>query len=304
MTSQKFPFIFNGHQSLRKSPCNMTATWMTLDVLRSFFIFNHYYSFPKSPRNLTATSSDPLQLAQQRLRMIQNVGYRLDISDVLYHTGTMMMTGSQTQQERALSLLSRQGGMARLSELSREGITAATLTRMREKGLILQPSRGLYQLPDAGGDTNHALAEAAKLVPKGVICLVSALAFHQLTDTIPRCVWMAIGPKDRRPAVTQPPLQIVRFRDKMLEAGIEEHRIEGVTVGIYNVPKTVADLFRYRQSAGKRYKNSPGLNLALEGLREALRQRKATPAEIAEYANDAGIWKIVEPYLQAMTANA
>jgi predicted transcriptional regulator of viral defense system len=141
-------------------------------------------------------------------------------------------------------------------------------------------------------------------VPRGVVCLVSALAFHQLTDVIPRSVWMAIGPKDRRPAVMHPPLQVVRFRDKMLEAGIEEHPIEGVTVRTYSVAKTVVDLFRYRQSAGKRYKNSPGLNLALEGLREALRQRKATPAEIAEYANDAGIWKIVEPYLQAMTANA
>jgi predicted transcriptional regulator of viral defense system len=214
-----------------------------------------------------------------------------------------MMTNGQTQQERALSLLKRDG-MARLSELAKEGITAATVARMRQKGLILQLSRGLYQLPDAGGDANHALAEAAKLVPKGVMCLVSALAFHQLTDTIPRSVWMAIGPKDRRPAATHPPLQIVRFRGKMHDEGIEKHRIEGVTVHIYNVAKTVVDLFRYRQSAGTRYKKSPGLNLALEGLREALRQRKATPAQIAEYASDAGIWKIVEPYLQAMTANA
>jgi predicted transcriptional regulator of viral defense system len=214
-----------------------------------------------------------------------------------------MMIDNQTQQERALSLLTRQG-MARLFEFAKEGITAATVARMREKGLILQLSRGLYQLPDAGGDTNHALAEAAKLVPKGVVCLVSALAFHELTDTIPRSVWIAIGPKDRRPAVTHPPLQIVRFRETMLHAGIEEHRIEGVTVRIYSVAKTVVDLFRYRQSAGTRYKKSPGLNLALEGLREALRQRKATPAQIAEYASDAGIWKIVEPYLQAMTANA
>jgi predicted transcriptional regulator of viral defense system len=214
-----------------------------------------------------------------------------------------MMTDGQTQQERALSLLNKQG-MARFSELAREGITAATLARMREKGLILQLSRGLYQIPDAVEGTNHALAEAVKLVPKGVVCLVSALAFHQLTDTIPRSVWMAIGPKDRRPAVTHPPLQIVRFRDKMLHAGIEEHRIEGVTVRIYDVAKTVVDLFRYRQNAGTRYKKSPGLNIALEGLREALRQRKATPAQIAQYASDAGIWKVVEPYLQAMTANA
>jgi hypothetical protein len=96
----------------------------------------------------------------------------------------------------------------------------------------------------------------------------------------------------------------VRFREKMLHAGVEEHRIERVNVRVFNAAKTVVDLFRYRQSAGKRYKKSPGLNLALEGLREALRQRQATPAQISEYAIDAGIWKIVEPYLQAMTANA
>jgi predicted transcriptional regulator of viral defense system len=175
---------------------------------------------------------------------------------------------------------------------------------MREKGLILRLSRGLYQLPDAAVDTNHSLAEAAKSVPKGVVCLVSALAFHELTDTIPRSVWMAIGPNDRRPAVAHPPLQIVRFREKILSAGVEEHRIEGVSVQIYNPAKTVVDLFRYRQSAGRRYKKSPGLNIALEGLREALRQRKATPAAIAEYANEAGIWKALQPYLEAMTANA
>ena len=160
--------------------------------------------------------------------------------------------------------------MACLYELTRHGITAATVARMREKGLIVQLSRGLYQLPEVEGEANHELAEAAKLVPKGVICLVSALAFHQLTDTIPRRVWVAIGSKDRRPAVTQPPLQIVRFGEKVLCAG-EEHRIEGVPVRIYSAAKTAVDLFRYRQQAGKRYQKSPGLNLALEGLREALR---------------------------------
>jgi predicted transcriptional regulator of viral defense system len=207
------------------------------------------------------------------------------------------------QQDRAISLL-REHGIARLSELTGAGITAATISRMVEKGLVLRLGRGLYQLSDAPLDVNHSLAEAAKRVPNGVVCLVSALAFHQLTDTTPRSVWMAIGPKDRRPAVTYPPLQIVRFRDKMLDDGVDAYRIEGVTVRIYDVPKTIVDLFRYRQAAGRRYKTSPGLNLALEGLREALRTRKTSPAQIAEYAADAGIWKVVEPYLQAMTANA
>jgi predicted transcriptional regulator of viral defense system len=182
-----------------------------------------------------------------------------------------MIPAAHTQQDRALALL-KQRGMARLSELTEAGVTAATVSRMKDKGLIVRLGRGLYQLPDAPLDTNHSLAEAAKLVPKGVIALVSALAFHGLTDTIPSRVWVAIGSKNRKPSVTQPPLQIVRFGDKVLRAGIEEHRIEGVPVRIYGPAKTVVDLFRYRQRAGRRYQKSPGLNLALEGLREALRQ--------------------------------
>ena len=207
------------------------------------------------------------------------------------------------QQDRALALL-REKGMARLSELNGAGITSATISRMKERGLVLQLGRGLYQLPDASFDANHALAAAAKLVPKGIVCLTSALAYHELTDTIPRGVWMAIGSKDRRPQIEQPRLVVVRFGPKVFSSGIEEHVIEGVTVRIFNPAKTVVDLFRYRRSAGKLYKKSPGLNLALEGMREALRQRKATPADIARFAEEAGVWNAMRPYLEAMTANA
>jgi predicted transcriptional regulator of viral defense system len=214
-----------------------------------------------------------------------------------------MTSAPHSQQDRAISLL-KQRGMARLSELTKAGVTATTVSRMTEKGLLLRLGRGLYQLPGSSIDVNHSLAEAAKLVPKGIVCLVTALAYHELTDNIPSRVWIAIGPKDRRPRATQPPLQVVRFRDKMLRSGVEEHVIEGVRVRIYNPAKTVVDMFRYRQQAGKRYQKSPGLNLALEGLREALRQRKATPSEISRYAMEGGIWKVVQPYLEAMTANA
>lgn len=207
-----------------------------------------------------------------------------------------------TQQVRALALL-KQRGMARLSEFTAVGITAATVTRMKEKGLVTQLGRGLYQLPDAAIDTHHSLAEAAKQVPKGVVALTSALSFHELTDTIPSRVWLAIGPKDRQSRRTHPPLQLVRFKPDLLHAGVETHTIEGVPVKIFSAAKTVVDLFRYRKRAGTRYRHSPGLNLALEGLREALRTRKATPSQIAEYARKAGVWKAMQPYLDAMTAN-
>jgi predicted transcriptional regulator of viral defense system len=213
-----------------------------------------------------------------------------------------MMTQSTGQQDQAFSLLKQQG-MVRLSEFTKAGVTAATVSRMKEKGLITQLGRGLYQLSGTSLDVNHTLAEAAKHVPRGVICLVSALAFHDLTDTIPSRVWMAIGPKDRRSLITRPPLQLVRFKPELLRAGVETHQIEGVPVNITSPAKTVVDLFRYRQRAGVRYRHSPGLNLAIEGLREALRTRKATAAEIAAYAADAGIWKVMRPYMEAMTAN-
>jgi len=215
----------------------------------------------------------------------------------------LMAPRTETQRDRVVSVL-RQCGMARMRELLKAGVTAATVSRMQKNGQVVQLGRGLYQLPDAPLDVNHALAQAAKRVPKGIICLTSALAYHELTDTIPSRVWMAIGPKDWRPRVTSPAIQFVRFGAKVRDAGVKEHLIEGVPVRIYNPAKTVVDLFRYRQSAGKRYQKSPGLNLAIEGLREALRLRKATPSEIARYATEGGVWKVVQPYLEAMTANA
>ena len=213
-----------------------------------------------------------------------------------------MSADNQTQQERAISLL-RERGILRLSEFIAAGITSATVARMEKRGELLQLGRGLYQLPDAELDANHSLAEAAKRVPRGVICLVSALAFHELTDTIPSRVWMAIGSKDRRPKVESPPMQFVRFAPRTLDAGVEDHLIEGVTVRIYNPAKTVVDLFRYRRSEGKRFQHSTGLNLAIEALREALRSDKARASEIASYAHEAGIWKAMQPYLETLAAN-
>jgi predicted transcriptional regulator of viral defense system len=177
-----------------------------------------------------------------------------------------MTKPSLSLQERAVRLLERQG-MVRLSEFRAAGITAATVARMEAKGDVTRLARGVYQLPDQPAGVNHELALACKLVPNGIVCLVSALAFHELTDTIPARVWLAIGPKDRKPTITRPALQIVRFQPARERAGITTHMIEGVAVAITNLARTVVDLFRYRLPAGTRYQKSPGLNLAIEGLR-------------------------------------
>lgn len=134
-----------------------------------------------------------------------------------------------TQRDR-LSAFLRDYGMARLAEIRPAGITAATVSRLEREGSVIRLGRGLYQLADVVAEGNHSLAEAAKRVPKGVICLVSAPAFHGITDQMPRRVWIAIGPKDWKPQIDYPPLRIVRFAAKFLQEGVELHEIEVVSV--------------------------------------------------------------------------
>lgn len=202
---------------------------------------------------------------------------------------------ASTQRTQALALLKRRG-LLRLAEFGEAGITATTVSRMERAGEVVRLARGLYQLADAALDPQQSLAEAARLVPKGVICLASALAFHGLTDQMPPKVWIAIGRKDWRPRVSYPPIRVARFSDELLQRGVEHKKIAGTPVPVFGVAKTVADLFRYRRTVGDA--------LAIEGLRQALRQRKATPADIAREANVAGVWATMEPYVMALTSDA
>ena len=204
------------------------------------------------------------------------------------------MAKTGTQRAQAINLLRTQG-IVRLSEFKGAGITAATISRMVHAGDVIRLARGLYQLPDAPFDANHSLAEAAKRVPKGVVCLVSALAYHELTDQLPRAVWMAIGTKDWMPKEGRSAMRIVRFTDALLADDVITVQIENVRVKVFGVAKTVADCFRHRRTVGQ--------TVALEGLQEALRQRKATPAEIARHAERGGVATVVRPYLEALTAN-
>ena len=199
----------------------------------------------------------------------------------------------RSQREHLTAYLERHG-IARLAEIRRAGITAATVSRLEREGLVIRLGRGIYQLASAAADSNHSLAEAAKRVPKGVICLISALAYHGITDQLPRRVWIAIGSKDWKPQVDYPPLRVVRFSDSHLRAGIEHHRIEGVSVPIFGAAKTIADVFRHR---------TIGRDVAVSALKEALRQRKTTPSAVSNWAMKSHVWKIVQPYLEAFTAD-
>lgn len=204
------------------------------------------------------------------------------------------MPQPRSQRQIAQAFLETRG-IARLAELRSAGVTAATVGRMERDGEIIRLARGLYQLPYALLDANHSLAEAAKRLPRGVVCLVSALAFHGLTDQLPKKVWMAIGKSDWAPKAEGVPIRVVRFTDSLLVESVEIHEIESVSVKVFGVAKTVADCFRHRSKIG--------LTVAIEGLQEALRQRKATPAEIARQADRGGVSTVIRPYLEALSAN-
>ena len=199
-----------------------------------------------------------------------------------------------SQKAKLASLLDARS-MMRARDLREAGIGAQTIARAVESGEIERIARGVYQKRGTQLQEHQILAEAAMRVPKGVIALVSALAFHDLTDQMPRRVWMAIGASDWAPVESYPPLRMVRFTEEYLRQGVEHHAIAGLEVPVYSIPKTLADMFRNPRLVDR--------SVAVEGLRAALRQRKATPGAIAEGAKAGGAWKTMRPYLEALTSN-
>jgi predicted transcriptional regulator of viral defense system len=200
-----------------------------------------------------------------------------------------------TQRSRALTLLGRQP-ILRLKDFAAQDVGPETLARLVREGVIVRVARGLYQRANASADARHSLAEAAALVPKGVVCLISALQFHELTLQMPSEIWMAIDRTAWRPRIEYPPVRFVRFSGTALTEGVKLHRIAGVKVAITTPARTIVDCFRYRSKVG--------LDVALEGLREGLRERKVTTDQLWRHATKMRVWSIMNPYVEAMTADA
>lgn len=189
--------------------------------------------------------------------------------------------------------LVRKAGILRPRDLQKRGIPRLYLRMAADKGAIMRVGRGLYVARGARPTEHHSFAQASKRVPHGVVCLLSALRFHDLTTQSPFQVWLAISDKARLPKIDNPPLRIVRFSQKTLEYGVQEHRIEGVLVRIFSPAKTVADCFRYR--------NKIGLDVALEALRECRQNRRATSDEIWRAAKVCRVANVIRPYLESLS---
>ena len=188
--------------------------------------------------------------------------------------------------------LAKASGVLRPRDLTAHGIARQYLRLAEQQGLVVRSGRGLYTPVDAGITEFHSFAEAAKRAPRAVICLLSALRFHDIGTQSPFEVWMAIGEKDRRPVSEIPRLRIVRFSKQSLDFGQATHDVEGVPLRVFSVAKTVADCFKYR--------NKIGLDVALEALSESIRSRKATVDDLWQAAKICRVANVMKPYMEAL----
>ena len=202
------------------------------------------------------------------------------------------MEAAQTTAQQVLQIVHETGGV-RARDLTARGLSPTHLQRLYEQGLILRSGRGVYLPADAEISENSSLAEVALRVPKGVVCLLSALRVHGIGTQAPFEVWLAIEHRAPIPRLDQPKIRPVRMSGVAFTDGIEQLQVDGVSVQVFNAAKTVADCFKYR--------NKIGLDVALEALRDGWAQRKFTMDEIWHFATVDRVANVMRPYLESVS---
>lgn len=195
-------------------------------------------------------------------------------------------------RERQALRIVRQLGIARATELEAHGVPRAQIYQLVRKGLLERQARGIYVASRHPFTAEHTLAQVAKRVPGGVLCLLTALRFHELTTQEPAEVWIALPEKARKPRLDYPRLRVARFSGAALTEGIETHRLEHVDVRVYSAAKTVADCFKYR--------NKVGIDVAVEALRDFSRKHRGGATELARFARICRVTRVMQPYLDAI----
>lgn len=188
--------------------------------------------------------------------------------------------------------LARSTGVFQVRDAVAVGAHPEAVRRLWKAGELDRIGHGLYELKGYDVTEHHSLVEVARRVPYGVVCLLSALEFLDLTTQFPHAVWIAIDPKARRPRSNGVKLQVVRFSGPALTEGVESHAIEGTTVRVYSAAKTVADCFKYR--------NKIGLDVAIEALHNGWRKRRFTMDELRECASVCRVANVMRPYVEGM----
>ena len=188
--------------------------------------------------------------------------------------------------------MARRAGAVRPRDVTAAGLPREYLSQLHRAGVLDRVGRGLYVAHESEISEHQSLLEACLRVPHGVIALLSALRFHDLTTQAPFEIWMAIDVKSRRPDEPSLPLRIVRFSGKAFTEGIETHLIDSVTIRVYHPAKTIADCFKYR--------NKIGIDVAIEALRDGWRQRKVTMDDLWRYAAICRVTNVIRPYLEML----
>ena len=204
---------------------------------------------------------------------------------------TVTAMAANTQVQRVLELV-RQRGIVRGTELDRLGVHRMYLKRLVDRGLLVQRSRGIYEAAKPRISEHDSVIEVAVRVPRATLCLLTALRLHQLTTQNPFEVWIMIDRKARKPSMTYPPIRVVRASGFALSLGVKAMRIDGVEINVTTVAKTVADCFKYRSTVG--------VDVAIEALRDAWRQKKVTVEAIIAAAKIDRVATVMRPYLESL----
>jgi predicted transcriptional regulator of viral defense system len=199
-----------------------------------------------------------------------------------------------TSRQLAAVELAQKAGMFRLSEAAAAGIHPENIRRLVRAGQLTRVGRGLYAVPTLRPTEYHALVEIAKRVPKGVMCLLTALRVHGLGTQNPREVWLAVDRRAGIPRVDFARIRLVRVSGAALTSGIDEQKIENVAVRITNPARTVVDCFKFR--------NKIGIDVAIEALREYRRLRKGTVDELWRQADHLRMTRVMRPYWDAISS--
>jgi len=195
--------------------------------------------------------------------------------------------------EIALKLFREHCGVLRTSQAIKLGIHSRTLYELRDTNRIEQISRGVYRLADLPEITNPDLMLVATRVPESIICLVSALAFHEITTEIPHEVYIALPRDTKRPRLSYPPTRVFRFSKRTFSTGVETHKVDGLLVRVFDPEKTVADCFKFRHKIG--------LDVAVEALKLCRARKRFRLDKLIEYSRVCRVSRIIRPYLEALS---
>lgn len=207
-------------------------------------------------------------------------------------SGAHSMDSQPTNRDRAIASFRDSGGTLRMGEALRHGISRHALYSMVADGTLERLSRGVYRLAELDPIANPDLVTVAQRIPGGVICLISALAYHRLTTQIPHVVWVAVRRGVWEPKLDWPPTRIMEFGERAHQAGVEVHELDGVPVSIYSPEKTLADHFKYR--------NRIGMDIALEALRLYVERGHPKVEELLAMARVCRVERVITPYLEAL----